>query len=118
MRMLIALITTAVVTLVPAAASAHAHLDHADPPVGATVATAPHDLTIWFTQGLEPAFSTVAVTDAGGARVDEGKPRISGNTMSVTLKALSAGTYHVHWHAVSVDTHTTQGDFSFTVAAH
>ena len=38
--------------------------------------------------------------------------------MSVALKALSAGTYHVHWHAVSVDTHTTQGDFSFTVAAH
>jgi len=76
--------------------------DHADPPVGATVATTPHDLMIWFTQGLEPAFSTVAVTDAGGARVDEGKPRISGNTMSVALTALSAGTYHVHWHAVSV----------------
>jgi copper resistance protein C len=98
------------------AAQAHAHLDHASPPVGATVQTAPHDVTIWFTQKLEPAFSTVEVTDASGARVDEGKPQISGNTMSIALKAVSAGTYHVHWHAVSVDTHTTQGDFTFTVA--
>lgn len=115
MRLLIAFITAAVVTLAPAVADAHAHLDHASPPVGATVPTAPHDVTIWFTQNLEPAFSTVAVTDAAGAHVDEGKPQISGNTMSVVLKALSAGTYHVHWHAVSVDTHTTQGDFTFTV---
>jgi copper resistance protein C len=96
-------------------AHAHAHLDHASPPVGATVQTAPHDVTIWFTQNLEPAFSTVAVTDGTGAHVDEGKPQISGNTMSIALKSLTAGTYHVHWHAVSVDTHTTQGDFTFTV---
>jgi copper resistance protein C len=118
MRLLNALIAAAVVMLAPAVADAHAHLDHASPPVGATVATAPHDVTIWYTQNLEPAFSTVAVTDATGAHVDDGKPRISGNTMSITLKDLSAGTYHVHWHAVSVDTHTTQGDFSFTVSGH
>jgi copper resistance protein C len=117
MRLLIAVISAAVITLAPAVAQAHAHLDHASPPVGGTVATAPHDVTIWFTQNLEPAFTTVAVTDASGARVDEGKPKISGNTMKVALKALSAGTYHVHWHAVSVDTHTTQGDFTFTVSA-
>lgn len=115
MRSFVGAITAALVMLAPAVASAHAHLDHASPAVGAMVATAPHDVTIWFTQNLEPAFSTVAVTDAAGAHVDDGKPKISGNTMSITLKALSPGTYHVHWHAVSVDTHTTQGDFAFTV---
>ena len=117
MRLFFAIVTAAAVTLAPVIAWAHAHLDHASPPVGGTVATAPHDVTIWYTQNLEPAFSTVAVTDASGARVDEGKPKISGNTMNIALKALSAGTYHVHWHAVSVDTHTTQGDFSFTVGS-
>jgi hypothetical protein len=30
-------------------------------------------------------------------------------------KALAAGAYTVHWHAVSVDTHHTQGTFEFTV---
>ena len=117
MRFLLAFIAAAIVALAPALAEAHAHLDHASPPVGGTVATAPHDITIWYTQNLEPAFSTVAVTDASGARVDEGKPKISGSTMSIALKALGSGTYHVHWHAVSVDTHTTQGDFTFTVGS-
>ncbi len=115
MRTLIAVITAAVVALAAGPADAHAHLDHASPQVGATVQTAPHDVTIWFTQNLEPAFSTVEVTGPSGARVDQGKPQISGNTMRVAIKAAGPGTYHVHWHAVSVDTHTTQGDFAFTV---
>jgi methionine-rich copper-binding protein CopC len=96
------------------AAQAHAFLDHADPRVGSTVATAPRELTLSFTQSLEPAFSTIEVTGPGG-RVDAGKPQISGNTMRVGLKALSPGTYHVHWRALSVDTHTTQGSFTFKV---
>jgi methionine-rich copper-binding protein CopC len=28
---------------------------------------------------------------------------------------LKPGVYTVHWHAVSVDTHRTQGSFQFTV---
>lgn len=97
------------------AARAHAHLDHASPAVGATVPTAPSEITLWFTQNLEPAFSTVQVTDSSGARVDQGKAEISGNTMRVGLKAIGPGGYQVHWHALSVDTHTTEGTFSFSV---
>lgn len=99
------------------AAQAHAFLDHANPLVGSTVATAPHELTLTFTQNLEPAFSTVTVTGPNGARVDAGKAQVSGNTMRVGLKAAGPGTYRVHWHALSVDTHTTQGSFSFRVGA-
>ena len=97
------------------AARAHAFLDHAAPAVGSTVAAAPPELALSFTQGLEPSFSTVEVTGPGGDRVDQGKPQISGNTMRIGLKASGPGTYHVHWHALSVDTHTTQGSFSFHV---
>ncbi len=95
-------------------ARAHAFLDHANPRVGSTVPTAPRELTLSFTQNLEPAFSTVEVSGPGG-RVDAGKPQINGNTMRVGLKALSPGTYHVRWRALSVDTHTTQGSFTFRV---
>jgi copper resistance protein C len=98
-----------------APAQAHAFLDHASPLVGSTVRTAPHEVALTFTQNLEPAFSSVQVTDASGARVDSGKASVSGSTMSVGLKSLSPGTYHVHWHALSVDTHTTEGNFSFRV---
>jgi copper resistance protein C len=97
------------------AAQAHAYLDHANPAVGSTVSTAPTELTLSFTQNLEPAFTSVQVTGPNGAQVEEGKAQISGSTMRVGIKAVGPGTYHVHWHAVSVDTHTTQGDFTFTV---
>jgi methionine-rich copper-binding protein CopC len=97
-------------------ATAHALLDHAEPRVGNTVAAAPHQVTLWFTQKLEAAFSTVTVTNAAGERVDTGKARVSGNQMSISLRPGGAGTYHVTWHVLSVDTHTTDGNFTFQVS--
>jgi copper resistance protein C len=96
-------------------AKAHAFLDHAEPRVGSTVPTAPRELALFYTQNLEPAFSSVEVSDANGARVDLGKPTISASTMRVGLKQLPPGTYRVRWHVLSVDTHTTQGSFTFHV---
>jgi copper resistance protein C len=97
------------------AAQAHAFLDHAEPRVGSTVPTAPRELSLSFTQKLEPAFSSVEVSDANGARVDLGKPSISTGVMRVGLKPLPPGTYRVRWHVLSVDTHTTEGSFTFHV---
>jgi copper resistance protein C len=96
-------------------ACAHAFLDHAEPRVGNKVGNPPRELTLWFTQKLEPAFSSVTVTGPSGQRVDAGKARVSGNQMSVSLKGGGAGTYHVNWRVLSVDTHTTDGSFSFDV---
>jgi methionine-rich copper-binding protein CopC len=96
-------------------ARAHAFLDHAEPRVGNKVAAAPREVTLWFTQKLEPAFSTITVTNSAGERVDTGKTRVSGNQMAVSLRAGGAGTYHVTWRVLSVDTHTTDGSFTFQV---
>ena len=96
-------------------ASAHAMLDHAEPRVGNRVATAPREVTLWFTQKLEPAFSTITVTDPAGKRADTGKSRVSGNQMSVSLRPGGSGTYHVTWRVLSVDSHTTDGNFTFQV---
>jgi copper resistance protein C len=115
MRTLIVILSLFSAAIAAPAAQAHAFLDHASPLVGSTVPAAPHEVTLSFTQNLEPAFSTVAVTDASGARVDQGKPTISANTMRIGLKALGSGTYKVRWHALSVDTHTTEGSFTFHV---
>jgi methionine-rich copper-binding protein CopC len=117
MRMIIA-ISSALLTLVASeVAWAHAFLDHAEPRVGSSVAAAPRQLSLWFTQNLEPAFSTVAVQNSAGGRVDQGKPRVASNVMRVGLKPLPPGTYRVLWHALSVDTHTTEGSFSFHVGS-
>ena len=117
-RIIAAAALLAAMSLAPAAVRAHAFLDHADPAVGSTLQTAPSDLHIWFTQELEPAFTWIQVTDSSGASVTDGSAAIDPNNkqeMDVKLKPLPAGTYTVKWHALSVDTHTTEGDFTFKV---
>lgn len=108
-------ITPLLLVLATGAAQAHAFLDHAEPRVGNKVASPPREVTLWFTQKLEPAFSSVTVTNAAGERVDSGKPRVSGEQMSISLRAGGAGTYRVNWHVLSVDAHTTEGNFTFQV---
>ena len=114
-RPAIVVILSLLLWLVTGEASAHAFLDHAQPRVGNTVATAPREVTLWFTQKLEPAFSSIAVTNSAGQRVDTGKTRVSGNQMSVLLRSGGAGKYRVTWRVLSVDTHTTDGSFTFQV---
>src|SRR3954454_4413887 len=94
-------------------ATAHALLDHAEPRVGNKVASPPREVTLSFTQKLEPAFSSVTVTGPTGQRVDAGKAPVSGNQMSVSLKGGGIGTYLVNWRVLSVDTLTTDGSFTF-----
>ncbi len=105
------------VALMLAAAPAHAHasLDHATPRVGSTIPSAPSEVVLTFTQNIEPAFSGVTVRDGAGKRVEAGKPAISGNQMRVPVRGGAPGTYRVRWHVLSVDTHRSDGSFSFRV---
>ncbi len=98
-------------------ASAHAFLKTAVPAVGSTVQQPPSQVAIEFTEGVEPKFSTITVQDAAGAEVGIGDVHLQGgNTrLAVGLKPLPAGTYKVIWHATAVDTHKTEGNFTFTI---
>jgi methionine-rich copper-binding protein CopC len=98
---------------------AHAFLDHARPAVGSTVHGSPAQLKLWFTQQLEPAFSTVQVLDRSGKRVDKADAKVDASDATVlqlSLPPLAPGTYRVTWRVLSVDTHVTEGDFTFDVA--
>jgi copper(I)-binding protein len=102
------------------AAFAHAHLKTAEPAVDSTVTTPPTHLTIAFTEGVEPKFSTIEVRDSKDQRVDKADPHTApadATRLSVSLAALPPGLYTVVWHATAVDTHKTEGNFHFTVAA-
>jgi copper resistance protein C len=108
----------AVLFLAQTHAWAHAFLDHAEPKVGSTVINSPTEIKVWFTQNLEPAFSTLEVQDTQGKEVDKKDAHLDDKDKSlflVSLPQLPTGTYTVIWHAVSVDTHKTQGRFEFTV---
>jgi copper resistance protein C len=97
------------------AAGAHATLERATPRVGSTVASAPTEVSASFTERLEPSFSTMVVLNAAGEEVSVPPAGVSGNVLRVKLKALPPGTYRVRWRVLSVDTHRTQGEFSFRV---
>jgi len=117
-KIMMALSVVAVALGAASAARAHAFLDHASPAVGSSVSTAPAAVTLWFTQDLEPAFSDVTVTNQAGQRVDLGNARIPSGSpaeLQIGLKPLPPGTYLVSWHVVSVDTHPTEGTFTFEV---
>lgn len=97
---------------------AHAFLDQAEPKVGSTIASSPTQIKLWFTQELEPVFSSVEVADAQGSEVDMKDMHLDDKDktlMIVSVPSLPDGTYTVTWHAVSVDTHRTQGHFEFTI---
>jgi methionine-rich copper-binding protein CopC len=97
----------------------HAFLDRAEPRVGSTVRTAPDRVRVWFTQSLEPAFSRLEVVDEKGTRVDAGATEADAanpTLLQVPLKPLGPGRYRVKWRVLSIDTHVTEGDFTFRVA--
>jgi methionine-rich copper-binding protein CopC len=113
-----AALVLAAALIAPASVRAHAFLDHSDPAVGSTVPAAPAVIHLWFTQELEPAFCWVTVSDRTGAAVNDGPAAIDASNpseLNVKLKPLPAGSYTVKWHVLSVDTHTTEGDFNFEV---
>jgi methionine-rich copper-binding protein CopC len=97
------------------AAWAHAFLERASPAVGSEVSGSPPALTLTYSEPVEPLFSTVEVKSAGGAVVSDGTSSADGRVLVVKLKKLSPGVYSVAWHVTSVDTHKTEGHFTFTV---
>ncbi len=99
-------------------AFAHAFLVHASPPVGSELPVSPAAVTITYTEGVEPDFSTIEVDDSHGTRVDKADPHLLGGDetkLSVSLPKLPPGEYTVIWHVTSVDTHKTEGRFTFSV---
>ena len=103
----------------PAVATAHAMLERANPMVGSTVHTAPATISLRFGEAIEQALSSVSVARNDGVGVPLAAPNVTehGTVLVAAVRgAMSPGLYRVHWRVVSVDTHVTQGDFSFRIA--
>jgi methionine-rich copper-binding protein CopC len=114
-----ALVVLALLSLV-ATAAAHGVLERTEPRGGTTVKSAPAQVRLQFTGGIEPAYSEVQVLDGSGRRVDLGDSRVDPDNralLRVSLPTLPPGRYKVVWRVLSVDSHVTEGDFTFRVAA-
>jgi copper resistance protein C len=116
-RNILKIATSVAFALAATLAFAHAQLEKATPPVGGTVASA-SEIRLEFSEGVELKFTKVTLTGPSGA-VPLGSAATAAGNQAVLIvpivKPLSPGGYKVHWQAVSVDTHHTQGTFEFTV---
>ena len=116
-RTVCALVFLASVVISPTVLS-HAHLKQQSPAADSVV-SAPQSLTLNFSEGIEPGFSGVVVTDAHKQVVKTGAvTRDEKNKAQLIVplaQTLATGTYQVDWHVVSVDGHKTKGSYHFSV---
>ncbi|MGB2952360.1 MAG: copper resistance protein CopC [Gaiellaceae bacterium] len=114
----VALVGLAAALALPASAWAHAALLRTTPVASRVVNTPPTQVTLTYSEAVEPRFAVVSVTDAGGVRETTGAPgRSSANpdTLVVPLRRLPEGWYLVYWRVISVDGHPVRGAFTFAV---
>ena len=118
MRRTLAALAAMLVVLLPAApAWAHAQLVSSEPARDATVGTAPASVTLTFSERLNPDFTTIVVSDAAKQRIPAAAPAVDAERGTVSLtEPLGNGAYTVAYRVVSVDGHTVQGSYPFTVA--
>lgn len=94
---------------------AHAALVATDPEEGATLATAPAQVTATFSEVLDAASTEIAVTGPGGALVDAGAPAFDADTFTQPMRYLGPGDYTVAFRVISEDGHRVDGALTFTV---
>ena len=118
MNRLLPTLAAAALLGVASQASAHAHLTAADPAQDSTVA-APKQLTLKFSEKLQAKFSGLALTMpqmnnmAAPTKIAVAKDGLT--LVATPAQPLTAGVYKVTWHAVTADTHRTEGAYTFTV---
>ncbi|NYT93342.1 copper resistance CopC family protein [Salinispora sp. H7-4] len=115
---LAAVLAAAALLLVPAApAAAHNSLKTTTPAKNAELDKAPAEITLEFLQKLDPAFTTIVLSDAAEQKVPTGEPVVTGAKGTISIDGtLANGTYTVAYRVVSADGHPVQGSYAFTVA--
>jgi methionine-rich copper-binding protein CopC len=114
---LLSVILLVLVVGVAAVASAHSFPEQEIPPAGATLSEPPAQVTIKYDAPIEKLFASLEVLNSAGQNVAMGQPEVSpdGWKLSVPVNKLQPGEYTVQWRVVCIDTHHTQGSYSFTV---
>jgi copper transport protein len=104
-----------VLSLSPAAASAHPYLVASTPQAGVVATSVPKSIQIAFTERLVLQGSSVTLRDSHGrvVRIGPLQPVSGGDGISASIANLPEGIYTVNWVALGDDGHTVAGSFQF-----
>ena len=98
---------------------AHAKYERSDPGRRSVVARSPEIIKIWFSEQLEPAYSTIVVKTKAGKSVTDEKAFVAddgtGKLLILKLPKLEAGKYSVFYRVLSVDGHIVDSKFKFRI---
>jgi len=119
LKMSISAAGIAIAMSIAGVASAHSFPESQTPSAGQKLASAPAEVTINFDAPIEKLFAKLEVTDADGRNEAAGAPQISddGRHMSVKVGSLKPGDYTVKWAVVGIDTHHTEGSYTFSISS-
>jgi copper transport protein len=105
------------VLVAPTPVSAHAEVLRARPGMGEQLLTAPREVIVDYTEGVQ--LIQTAVVDSEGRRVDGAPGRVRPDARTIVeiplTEGLADGIYTVRWQALADDGHTTRGAFFFVV---
>lgn len=113
-------VVVAVAFLVGSAVPADAHtaLESSSPPDGSTLAVAPTEIVMEFSEPILAVGSLVVVLGAGGIAYQAGAAQIAGDRLTQPLKPLDApGEYRVGFRVVADDGHPLTGEIRFALTA-
>lgn len=114
-KLLVSVFVLVLLAVLAGPASAHPVPESYDPDDGASVSSAPTQVTVNFNENLSEG--TLEVYDPCGAQVDNGQSEIFLDEMTVGMSSERAGTFTAVWAVVGSDSHKVSGDWSFTVTS-
>ena len=117
-QLFIKLCTFSILLLLSSAAFSHAKSVSSDPAARSVVSRSPEFITVLFNQQLEPAYSTILVTNSNGESVtDENAIVDSANNKRLTLAlpVLAPGKYKVSYKVLSLDGHVVKSIYTFRI---
>jgi methionine-rich copper-binding protein CopC len=105
-------------TLMVTVAAGHAVLQRAEPRVESRLKRPPEEVRLYFSERIEPRYSSARVVNDRGQQVDQRDSRVDRTNptlLRVTLPPLAPGTYRVVWRVLSLDADVTEGDYTFRI---
>ena len=115
----VVVILVGVLALGTGIASAHANVLSSTPSDGASLPSAPKEVSVTFSEDVSAVSGGLSVLNRDGKRVDDGTSHVSNGRTLVTgiTDALPDGTYVATYRVLSADGHPVSGSFIFGIGS-